>query len=260
MALIGNRSVLHKSPGRFLSGTVASIERSGFSKAGMLANRFQAMSLILGGIPTGHLAPSSWALPRTAGALSAVNSADFSIAAGSLNLAEGRNIAGDTTITFSLPNADLQLVVSASGDATITFSQSALLAGALSADGSATITFNVGTATLGALIDAVASASFSLTGAATATALGELAGDITPFTELSPESLAASVGNLVIDGTYTLTDVLKILAAVAAGKSTVTDLGGGSAEVVFRDLSDTLDRVVADMTNSDRITVTIDPS
>ena len=58
MALIGNRSVLHKSPGRFLAGTIASGERSNFSKGGMVASRFQAMSRILGGIPTGHLSPS----------------------------------------------------------------------------------------------------------------------------------------------------------------------------------------------------------
>ena len=41
MALIGNRSVLLKSPGRFLSGTVASIERSNFNKPGMMVGRFE---------------------------------------------------------------------------------------------------------------------------------------------------------------------------------------------------------------------------
>ena len=52
MALIGNRTVLHKSPGRFLSGTVASIERSNFSRAGMLASRFQAVSPVFAGTPS----------------------------------------------------------------------------------------------------------------------------------------------------------------------------------------------------------------
>ena len=40
MALIGNRSILHKSPGRFLSGTAGTL-RSGFNKPGMLAGRFE---------------------------------------------------------------------------------------------------------------------------------------------------------------------------------------------------------------------------
>ncbi|MTV78258.1 hypothetical protein GM535_13670, partial [Streptococcus pneumoniae] len=60
--LVGNRTVLHKSPGRFLSGTVASSERSNFSRPGMLAGRFEQMSK-LAAVTNGHLAQSAWALP-----------------------------------------------------------------------------------------------------------------------------------------------------------------------------------------------------
>lgn len=257
MALIGNRTVLHKSPGRFLSGTVASIERSNFSRAGQLASRFQAMSPIFGGIPSGHLASSSWALPRTAGAISAINAALLSFEADPLNLAEGRNIAGSAVFDFTLPNADLQLVVSASGLATMTFTQTGALAGALSGEGAATATFTVPSVTLGAIVSAIGAGTFALTGSATPKALGNLAGDITPFTELSPQSLAAAVGNLLVDGAYTLTDVLKILSAVAAGKSDI-DTSGASPVVTFRDLNDTLNRVQAVMTGSERTTVTKD--
>jgi len=61
-----------------------------------------------------------------------------------------------------------------------------------------------------------------------------------------------------IDGSYTMRDILKVLAAVAAGKTNITDLGGGNATVEFRDLSDTKNTVSADMTNSERTNVTLD--
>ena len=258
MALIGNRSVLHKSPGRFLSGTIASIERSNFGKAGMLANRFQSLSPIFAAIPTGHLSPSAWALPRTAGGLSAINEAGATLSAGNLNLAEGRNIDGSTSFAFTLPDADLQLVVSATGDATFTFTQSGALAGALDAVGSATATFTVSTSTLGAVIDAIASATFSLTGTATPRATGELAGDITPFTELSPQNLAAAVWAAVLEAGYSAGDLMRVLAAVAAGKTDI-DTSGANPIVTFRDVNDTTDRVTATMTGSERTTVVIDP-
>lgn len=239
MALIGNRSVLHKSPGRFLSGTVASIERSNFGKAGMLANRFQSLSPIFAAIPTGHLSPSAWALPRTAGGLSAINEAGATLSAGNLNLAEGRNIAGDTTFAFALADADLQLVVSANGAATFTFTQSGALAGALQAVGAATATFTVSAATLGAIIDAIAAASFSLTGSATARATGELAGDITPFTELSPQNLAAAVWGTIIEAGFSAEQIFRILAAHAAGAAT----GLESANPQFTGLDGTTVRI-----------------
>jgi hypothetical protein len=254
MALIGNRSVLHKSPGRFLSGTVASIERSNFCKAGQLASRFQAVSPIFGGIPSGHLAPSSWALPRTAGAVSAINAALLSLTPAALNLAEGRNIAGASTFSFSLPGADLQLVVSATGTATFTFTPTGALAGALSATGTAAAAFTVSTSTLGAIVSAIGAGNVSLTGTATPRATGNLAGDITPFTELSPQNLAAAVWSSILETGYTAEELMRLLAAVAVGKTDI-DTSGPNPIVTFRDLNDTKDRVTATMSGSERATV-----
>jgi hypothetical protein len=50
---------------------------------------------------------------------------------------------------------------------------------------------------------------------------------------------------------------MQILVAVAAGKTIITDLGGGNATVEFRNLQDTLSRVTADMVGSERDNVTI---
>lgn len=44
------------------------------------------------------------------------------------------------------------------------------------------------------------------------------------------------------------------------GTPSINNLGGGLAEVSFRDQADSKDRVFAEMTNSERTTVTVDPT
>jgi len=78
--------------------------------------------------------------------------------------------------------------------------------------------------------------------------------------DISAQPTAADIAGeffaTMVDGTFTMRDVLKILASVAAGKTNIVDLGGGNATVTFRDLSDTTDVVIADMTNSERTNIT----
>lgn len=59
----------------------------------------------------------------------------------------------------------------------------------------------------------------------------------------------------LIEGSYTAADILRLLSAVAAGKTTIIDLGGGQATVTFRDINDTVDRVIATMDDSERTNV-----
>lgn len=61
-----------------------------------------------------------------------------------------------------------------------------------------------------------------------------------------------------IEPNITMQETLRILLAVAAGKTTITDLGGGLATVVFRDTNDSKNRLTASMTGSERTTVTLD--
>ena len=80
--------------------------------------------------------------------------------------------------------------------------------------------------------------------------------------DISAQPTAADIAGeffaTFIDGAFTMKDVLKILVAVAAGKTNIVDLGGGNATVEFRDLSDTKNTVIADMTNSERTDITLD--
>jgi hypothetical protein len=78
-------------------------------------------------------------------------------------------------------------------------------------------------------------------GAVTATTLapGAMAAAITVTGEaLSPATVAAAVWGGVADGVYTYADVLRIVAAVTAGKAS-----GGPGSPVFRNLADTQDVV-----------------
>lgn len=63
-----------------------------------------------------------------------------------------------------------------------------------------------------------------------------------------------------VAGGYTVGDVLRILAAVAVGKTTITSPGAGSASVTFRSIDDALDAVAATMSGSERVSVTLDPT
>jgi hypothetical protein len=145
----------------------------------------------------GYNTHGAWFPAPKAGGLAAYRTADFGLT-GAANGALGMNIDGDGTITFTVPNADMQLVVSADGTATITFSQTGALAGALAADGAASFAIATNTPILGAIISAIASGTITFSADGTVEAIGNLAGDITPFTTLSPENLAAAVWNEVL--------------------------------------------------------------
>lgn len=86
-------------------------------------------------------------------------------------------------------------------------------------------------------------------------AKGSLSSDINVTGDvLTSATIADIVWGKVLDGTYTAEDLVKIIAAVSAGKSS-----GGPGSPVFRNLSDTTDRVsgIAD-SSGNRTSVTYD--
>lgn len=75
---------------------------------------------------------------------------------------------------------------------------------------------------------------------------------------LTVAGIAAAVWDSVFDG-YKASDLLKIIAAVAAGKTIIVDHGDGTATVTYRSINDTHNTVVGEMTGSERTDVTLDP-
>jgi hypothetical protein len=283
MALKQNTTLLAQLPLRQIGGSPGTF-RAMWSRGDRLNQSVgQGISSKLAGIPSGHLAPSSWVLPYKPGAMSSFTQCVVTLTPGTLNLAAGINLDGTSTFTFAVGPSDGQLVASAIGSTSITFSAAANLAGALSAAGSTSFSFTVNNATLGAIVDAVGAALVQVSASANIRATGNLSGDITPFTELSPQSLSAAVwealasayntpgsmGELlnsagsaadpllgVVEGGLTLRDVMRLLLAVNAGDAT----GLESGAMVFKSQDGTTDRVEATYSSGARTVTAVDPA
>ena len=205
--LLGNRSVIHKSPFRRFSGTTLSGDRSNFGGNGALRDRFtDGLDDLSGGIPCGHLAPSSWSLPQKSGGMSA-----FTTCAGtgeiSLSMAAGIGI-----------DAQADGVAVATSDIVGVLSGHALMAGA---SASSALIMGVGsiagqTAGYGMATGAVF-AAISIAGAAHGIA------DAYAVGILSMSSPALSVGSSIANGALA---ALYTLAGVSLGE------GAASADLV----------------------------
>ncbi len=252
MALIGNRSVLLKSPGRFLSGTVASNERNNFTNGGQVANRFQSMSKIFGGKPTGHLSPSSWSLPRTGGAISSRNECIISIdayAEGALGL--NAVAEADLSITAFGEGA---LIASGIGLAIIAIAAFADVSGVLNGVGEASFDVS-GNADIGAIGWLSGSGTAEISGSVDPHAIGHITGSTEDVSVLTPESVASAVWSTVIEAGYSAEDIVRLLAAYAAGDATGLD---GTAE--FTGLDGVTVRIEGAVSGATRTITALDAS
>ena len=191
MALIGNRSVLHKSPGRFLAGTVASGDRSNFSKHGMLRGALENFSR-LSAWPNGHLSPSAWVLPQVAGGMSSRNVTTLSLAAVGAGAA-GVNISGAADMSITATGT-AQLIASAIGSATFTVTATGSVKAVLSASGAATFALST-SGTIGALAWGQGAASMQVTATLTAFATGNMRGSTADASTLTADQVAVAVWN-----------------------------------------------------------------
>lgn len=228
-----NCSILSALPLRYIGGDPGTL--STMWRRGDRINQHagQGIDDKTAGVPNGHLAPSSWVLPMKAGGMSAYVGTSTSLQLADLLMAAGRNVDGSASITITLADAPLQLIVSAEGTATFVLSADATLAGALSAAGTATIELSVPSALLGAVVDGAGVAELALAAVGTMAAIGHMAGTTEVTDELSPASLAAAVGARIVEAGFTQDQILRLLAAHAAGAA--TGLEGGNPQFVGLD-------------------------
>lgn len=172
----------------------------------------QAITDKASGNPAGHLYPSAWIWPQKSGSITAFKTTfgtSTAVALLALGLGAVGTINGTSTATATgalLAN----MSATSAGSATATATWSATTALSATAAGTSTATATATAVTI-AFIDATAAGTSTATaewnaklfgtgtangvatGTATPTARGFLEGEITPFTELSPENLAAAV-------------------------------------------------------------------
>lgn len=193
MALIGNYSVLNKCPGRSFGGNVQSDSRAHWGQAGAARGRFAGFAAYSAkaATPNGYLPPYGWVLPVKAGGISSYTIIVGEGAVGAGNLAGGKNAvaalagSGDLTGTGALI---VSAVAAITGSGALSGAAVAYLNAVAALAGSGDVAGAV--AALGngiAALDGVASA------APVIRATGTVAADITPFTDLSPQSLASAV-------------------------------------------------------------------
>lgn len=101
---------------------------------------------------------------------------------------------------------------------------------------------------MGAVGVIVPTASAVLSGTALMAAVGKV-------NEISQDDVTGAVLTAPIEGGLSLRDVLRLLLAVNAGKTTIS-----GSSVAFRDQADTKNRVAASMTGSQRTTIAVDPT
>jgi hypothetical protein len=256
--LIGNGARLASNPMRQYSGVgVTNDMLVPLPSAGSLRNS-RAIYGKLASMPRGKQAPYAWLMPFKSGDMTSFGEISGAGLA-ALNVDLGINITGSPTGSGQVSSADLSLLVSLIsslvGSGEISAAAMDLFADlAASITGAGSIT---GTLEMLAWIDSTINGDSTIT----ASLFGDcfLGASITSAGDVvTAASCAQAVMDATIEGGLTLEDVMKVLLAIAAGKTDITDLGGGEAIVKFRDVNDTTDRVTANMTGSERTSVTLD--
>lgn len=210
-------------------------------------------SPVFGGYANGHLAPSSYILPTQPGALSSYTEASAALTQTVIILTPAlpMDASGTLTLTANSLTVD-QIIALVAAGAGILAVDSAVLSSAVSAVANNTMSIS-GIAELGGIFPTSASSAMILVPNVTATARAFMTATAGGPDPLSPQGLANAVWERAVDAGYSAEEILRVLAAVAAGK---TDITGST--VTFRNLGDTKDRIVASMTGSERTTITID--
>jgi hypothetical protein len=191
--------------------------------------------------------------PITSGAMASGDNETTISFALSGNVLSGGAMDGDGDITFS-QTGGLSLVVSLDGTSTITLtgdtSNLALTVG-LSGEGTWTITGN--SSLLAMLVPCEGSGTITITGDSDLKGLLSLEGESTPFTELSPQSLAQAVWEYVGEDAFTTADLLRLIAAVSQGNATGLD-----TNPVFKSIDGSKTRVAGTRSGGNRTITTRD--
>ncbi len=251
--LLGNGALIFRQPLRLRGGTVSG-DRALWGRG----DRYNAMvggtSTVFGGMPSGYRHPVTWTLPITPGALASRTLIDGTGGA-TADPTAGRNIEAALSGSGGLTQSDLSLIVSlvAELSGAGTFAGDVVGAGGMEAALSGTGDLAGERSALGNLVAA-------LTGAgaveAVLTALGSMAADLTVTGgTLTTANVADAVWGAAAEAGYTYDEVLRIIAAVVAGKSS-----GGPDSPVFTALDGTTTRVEGEAdSDGNRTSVTYSP-
>jgi hypothetical protein len=192
MSLLGNYSLLHKSPMSMRGGASNSQVRSNFSKSGSLKNSYSHFGL-LASYPSGYACPYSWSMPVGVGAMSSFTDSRGTVYS-SVNMAGAYNLSVTDSLTMININAQLDQIVSFLASSIMSVTASGQLNAAIQLQASAILSL-VSTANIGAIVSALASSGMVITPDSALIALAHLNAEAGGPTPLSPEGIAQAVWN-----------------------------------------------------------------
>lgn len=196
MALLGNVSLLHKSPAKYTTGRVGFNDRANWNKPGMMRNRGDLTVSLLwkyDAVPSGFYAGRAFFPPQKAGRMT--TRSVFSIDA-TASGAEGLpgSASGSLAVDASAVGG---LIAGGVANATITISASASIAGLAAGRASGTIAVNAA-AQIGATAWGVASSTMTVTGSAIGYGLGYMQASTVDNSVLTATSISAAVWNAIL--------------------------------------------------------------
>ncbi|MCA3116434.1 MAG: hypothetical protein ING91_19565 [Rhodocyclaceae bacterium] len=224
------------------------VHRAGWSQSGAIRNFYAGEGTVVAGasianrsgFPSGVRHPASWSMAPKGGGMSSRYESTISLSSSGL-MVGGITTTGTAALSLSA-TALGSLLAQMIGTTTITVGGTGFASASLNASGSATIAMG-GTALLGALAGGAATGSLTVTGTAgmlptgptppilAATGVIAMAGTLTPYatgsmiatTEesgLTPAGIANRVWGQVIEAGFSADQILRIVAAHAAGAAT----------------------------------------
>ena len=184
--LLWNYSVIHKSPWKFL-WWIGAICDNNWGKNGQRTAIYTNSTIPdQWGLPVWY--STGWMLPRKSGYVVAFSEMNLT---GNGTAVMGVNGDGESFIQLTA-NADLSLVVSSTGICNIVLTLTGQSVGVLYGTGTSEIVLWA-TGTLWAVAFSTWESNIILTAEADISAIWYMTGEMTPFTELSPENLAKAV-------------------------------------------------------------------
>lgn len=264
MSLLGNYTVLHRSPAKFLTGTIGYGERSNWGKPGMILSRENDDLWAFDATPSGFYFGKAYYPPRQAGRISSA----FTIrvdASGVGALARPGTVLGSFTVQALAVGG---LIAGGVANASFTVTGAANIAGLAAGRTTSVLRINA-TAIAGASAFGVANSLVRVTGYLQPYALGYMKASTVDNTVLTAESISAKVwsalaavnntpgtmgarlngaGSItpaevwqyIIESGYSAQDMMKIFTAVLSNTSE-----NNPSNTAFKSIDGTKTRVTA---------------
>jgi hypothetical protein len=234
MALVRNGANLYASSNHWVTVLGIGSMRNNFDSTGQHRNwpagehRISNVT-IKSGFPNGYRGGAAWLLPQKGGAVVSRNECYATLTGAGVG-AKGRPGSGAATITIT-GTALGGLIAGGVASATVTISADGAIVATLGAVGAAAIEIS-GTLTRGALGWLVSDAVVTIDGGLVSYGIGHMDGT-TAEAGLTPSGIATAVWSRIVEAGFSAEEILRLLAAHAAGDA--DGLDGGTTEFMALD-------------------------